>query len=104
LSRDKWIKSGKNISAKPIDNTVLSVVICNQMTEVQSLLEQLRERGWTNAAIADEIGVFISSVDKWKSGNRNASLSRLILLKQLLTKEPPKKRRYAPGSRVRGGA
>jgi transcriptional regulator with XRE-family HTH domain len=72
------------------------------MMEVQSLLANLRAKGWTNAAIADAIGVYVSSVDKWQAGERNTSQSHLILLRQLTKKKPPKKRRYASGSRVRG--
>ncbi len=100
----RYADKPKNIFTKPIDKTVPSVVLCTQMTGVQSLLANLRAKGWTNAAIADEIGVYVSSVDKWQSGERNTSQSHLILLNQLLRKKPPKKRRYTPGSRGRGGA
>ena len=75
------------------------MVLSNEMTEVQSVLANLRAKGWTNAAIADAIGVYVSSVDKWQAGERNTSQSHLILLRQLIKKKPPKKRRYAPSSR-----
>jgi hypothetical protein len=99
-----WVDLEKileNYVLKYIDNTSPSVVLCNQMLEVQSLLADLRVKKWTNSAIADAIGVYVSSVDKWKAGERNASQSHLILLRQLINKKPPKRRRYAPGSRVR---
>lgn len=92
----------ENYVLKYIDNASPSVIFWNQVTEAQSLLADLRERKWTNSAIADAIGVYVSSVDKWKAGERNASQSHLILLRQLINKKPPKRRRYAPGSRVRG--
>ena len=83
----------------PIDNTVLGMVKCYQMDDVQPILTELKSRGWTNASIADTIGVTVNAVEKWQSGDRNISQSRFILLTQLLKKKPPKKRRYAKGSR-----
>ena len=84
----------------PIDNTVLCMVKYNQMDDVRTLLATLKAKGWTNYAIADEIGVTPNAVEKWQSGDRNASQSRLILLNQLLNiKRIPKQRRYAKGSR-----
>ena len=75
------------------------MVICNQMDDVQTLLADLKAKGWTNAAIADEIGVTVNAVEKWQAGDRNISRSHLILLNQLIKKKPPKKRRYPKGSR-----
>lgn len=66
-------------------------------------LISLKNNGWTNAAIADAIGVTVNAVEKWQSGQRNITPSHLILLNQLVDKKPPKKRRYTPGSRVQGG-
>lgn len=83
-----------------IDNAVLSMVKCYQMDDVQSLLANLKAKGWANTAIADEIGVTVNAVEKWQSGDRNISQSRFILLTLLLKKKPPKKRRYAKGSRT----
>jgi len=70
------------------------------MDDVLTLLHDLKGKGWTNASIADEIGVTINAVEKWQSGDRNPSSSRLILLNQLTKRNRiPKKRRYAKGSR-----
>jgi len=94
--------SGKivdNLWLKPIDNTVLSMVDYYQMNGVQPLLADLKAKGWTNHSIADEIAVTVNAVEKWQAGDRNISQSRLILLTQLTNKKPPKKRRYAKGSR-----
>jgi uncharacterized protein YjcR len=92
-------KTKKNISPRRIDNTVPSMVCCGQMSDVKSILANLKAKGWTNVAIADEIGVKVNSVEKWQSGDRNITASHLKLLNQLTTKKPPKKRRYALGSR-----
>jgi transcriptional regulator with XRE-family HTH domain len=65
-----------------------------QMDDVQTLLANLKIKGWTNASIADEIGITVNAVEKWQSGDRNISKRSLILL-NLLTKRtriPPKKR------------
>jgi DNA-binding transcriptional regulator YiaG len=86
---------------KPIDNTVLSMVNYYQMDDVHTLLVDLKTKGWTNASIADAIGVTVNAVEKWQAGDRNSSQSHLILLNQLIKKKPPKKRRYARGSRPR---
>jgi transcriptional regulator with XRE-family HTH domain len=69
------------------------------MDDVQTLLADLKTKGWTNASIADEIAVTVNAVEKWQAGDRNISQSRLILLTQLFKKKPPKKRRYPKDSR-----
>ena len=85
-----------------IDKTILSMIECYIMDDVQSLLATLKTKGWTNASIADAIAVSNVSVEKWQYGERNISPSHLILLNQLLEVIPPKKRRYTPGSRKGG--
>ena len=79
------------------------MVYYNPMDDVQTLLANLKAKGWTKASIADEIGVKVNAVEKWQSGDRNPSQSRLILLNQLLKRKriPPKKR-YQQGSRNQG--
>jgi hypothetical protein len=86
-----------NFWLKPIDNAVPSMVYYCQMDDVQSLLADLKAKGWGNKSIADEIAVTVNSVEKWRAGDRNISRSHLILLNQLTKKNPPKKRRYAKG-------
>lgn len=92
-------KTFVNFWIKRIDNAVPSMVYCYQMDDVQPLLADLKAKGWTNHSIADEIAVTVNSVEKWQAGDRNISRSHLILLNQLTKKKPPKKRRYAKGSR-----
>jgi len=71
-------------------------------TEIQSIITQLTEKGWTLAAIADELGVTSDTVELWRAGKRNPTNAKGILLmldKVLKKKRIPKKRRYAHGSR-----
>jgi len=68
-----------------------------EMNEVQSRIAELEKKGWTLAAIARELKVSHSVVEKWKAGDRHARLEKLVLdaLAQLLIrKRIPKKRRY----------
>ena len=67
------------------------------MNDIQSRLAELQEKGWTLAALADELGVTINAVEKWKAGDRYPSNAKavLMLLDQLITrKRVPKQRRY----------
>ena len=67
------------------------------MNEVQTKIAELQKRGWTLAAIADELGVTVNAVEKWKAGDRNPSnlKSGLNLLEQLNKRRHiPKKKRY----------
>jgi transcriptional regulator with XRE-family HTH domain len=86
--------------ADSLDSMYL-VWYCVLMDDVQPLLASLKAKGWTNHSIADSIGVTPNAVEKWQSGDRNVSRSHVLLLNQLLDQTPPKKRRYAPGSRQR---
>lgn len=72
------------------------------MNEVQERIVQLQEKGWTLAALADELGVTVNAVEKWKAGNRSPSnlKSVLTLLGQLNKRRRiPKKKRYITDSR-----
>lgn len=72
------------------------------MNEVQAKLSELQAKKWTLAAIANEVGVSVNAVEKWKAGDRSPANSKatLMLLDGLLKrKQVPKKRRYVPGSR-----
>ncbi|MBL7209799.1 MAG: helix-turn-helix transcriptional regulator [Dehalococcoidia bacterium] len=72
------------------------------MSEVQDRITELQEKGWTLAALADELGVTVNAVQKWKAGDRNPSNDKavLVLLGQLAKrKRIPKKRRYTAASR-----
>ena len=67
------------------------------MTEVQAKLAELQEKGWTLAAIADELGVAHNTVEKWKAGDRAPRGQKMVMasLDNLLRwRSVPKKRRY----------
>jgi transcriptional regulator with XRE-family HTH domain len=69
-----------------------------QPNDVQARIAQLQEKGWTLAALADELGVTPNAVEKWKAGDRYPRLEKPVLdaLDQLLKrKRIPKKKRYA---------
>lgn len=72
-------------------------------SEIQLRIAQLTEKGWTLAAIADELGVTSDTVELWKAGRRNPTNAKAVLamLDRVLEKKRiPKQRRYAPGSRL----
>ncbi len=65
------------------------------MNEVQSRLAELQKKGWTLAALADELDLTVNAVEKWKAGVHSPNKATLILLDQLLKRRRiPKKRRY----------
>ena len=75
------------------------------MNDVQQKLAELQTKGWTLAALADETGNHLSSLEKWKAGSTYPHNAKgvLLMLDQLSErKRIPKQRRYAPGSRARG--
>ena len=66
------------------------------MAEIQTLLAQLQDKGWTVAAIADELGMARHSVAGWKAGNHRPANVRAveIVLEQLAKRRRvPKQRR-----------
>ena len=74
-----------------------AVWYCAPMNEVQQRLVDLRAKGWTWAAIADELEVTKNAVEKWNAGDRAPANRKSILehLGRLLQrKRVPKKRRY----------
>ena len=67
------------------------------MNDVQELLTELRSKGWTKAAISDEIGVEYDTVARWERGVRypnNVGGVKLQLSELLRRRRVPKKRRY----------
>ncbi len=72
------------------------------MNDVQRKIAALVERGWTQAAIADELGLTPNAVAKWKAGDRFPANAKMVLMGMdnlLKRKRVPKRRRYAKGSR-----
>jgi transcriptional regulator with XRE-family HTH domain len=77
------------------------MVIYLIMNEVQKRIAELQEKGWTLAALADELEVTPNAVEKWKAGDRNPSNVKavLVMLDQIgKRKRIPKKKRYATHS------
>ena len=71
---------------------------CAVMNEAQTCLASLRAKGWTWAAIADELGVTKNAVEKWNVGDRTPANRKSTLehLGRLLQRQRvPKKRRYS---------
>lgn len=71
-------------------------------SKIQSKIAQLVEKGWTLAAIADELDVTSDTVELWRAGKRNPTNVKGVLLmldKVLSKKRIPKQKRYAKGSR-----
>ncbi len=69
------------------------------MNDVQEALAALRAKGWTLAAIADELGMTRNAVDAWRSGTRfpsNAVVVKRELVRLSSRKRIPKQRRYGP--------
>src|SRR5688572_12798314 len=86
FSRDFW---------KLTDNAIRSIF--RGMTEIQDLIAELRAKGWTVAAISDELGVDYYTVYKWQKGihapSNTVAISRV--LRQLLQQRRiPKRKRY----------
>ena len=72
------------------------------MNAVQEKLAALQAKGWTLAAIADEVGVTYNAVVKWKAANRTPSNEKLLIehLNRLLQqRKVPPQRRYQKGTR-----
>jgi len=67
------------------------------MEDIQIKINELQEKGWTLAALADELGVTVNAVEKWKAGDRyprNAKAVLIVLELLAERKQIPKKRRY----------
>ena len=67
------------------------------MKDVQTKIARLQKKGWTLAAIADEVGVTVNAVEKWKAGDHHPANSKAVLNlldKMGERKRIPKKRRY----------
>ena len=77
------------------------------MYDVQEKLLELKDRGWTMVAIADELDVSHMTVFRWQKGMRKAENSRSVLhmLDTLLKrKRIPKRRRRGTGSSLRNAS
>ena len=74
------------------------------MNDIQERITQLQAKGWTLAAIADDVGVHWFTAQRWANGEQypNTPKPVLMVLDGLIRrKRIPKRRRYKPGSRTR---
>ena len=67
------------------------------MNDIQDLIRQLRDRGWTISAISKEISVAGNTVDRWCHGSRYPANTACVKvsLSQLLRRQVPKRQRVA---------
>jgi transcriptional regulator with XRE-family HTH domain len=75
------------------------------MNDMQTKIAELQSKGWTLAAIADEVGVTVNAVEKWKAGDRYPANSKAVLNllgKLAQKKRVPKQRRYTDHRIQRG--
>ena len=88
-------------------NTPQRSICITAMNDVQNKLLDLKDRGWTMAAIADELEVSHMSVFRWQKGMRNADNSRSVLhmLDTLMKrKRIPKQRRRGSSSSLKNAS
>ena len=69
------------------------------MNDVQKAVAELEAKGWTQAALADELGVTVNAVQKWKAGDTYPRMAKaaLTVMGGLKDKHPPPGRRYPQG-------
>ncbi len=76
-----------------------SGAIIRRMTDISERITELRAKGWTVAAIADELQVNYYTVVRWQNQSRlptNSAGVRMILERLIRRKRIPKRRRYGP--------
>ena len=69
------------------------------MNGVQEKIEHFLASGWTQQALADEMGMSWNGLRYWRTGERYPHNAKavLALFESLADKKPPKKRRYPMG-------
>ena len=76
----------------------IAIVYYNEsMNDVQQKITELESKGWTLAALADELGNHWTSLSKWKAGDRSPANARSVLRSMdslLKRKRIPKRKRY----------
>ena len=78
------------------------------MNDVQVVLGELQEKGWTLAAIAEELGVAANTVVRWHLDDRypaNSTAVKVILGQLKRRRRIPKRKRYTkipPAPKSRG--
>jgi hypothetical protein len=68
-----------------------------EVVRVREAIAVLKGRGWTTAALADELSVHWDAVWAWETGRRAPANPRLVLIaleRLLRRKRIPKRKRY----------
>lgn len=64
-------------------------------TKARKLIEKLREKGWTIAAVAREVGVSPNTAHRWRRGERHPENTHAVeLVLQSLLEHPVPTRKY----------
>jgi hypothetical protein len=73
------------------------------MNELQEKIEHLLGSGWSQQALADEMGMSWNGLRYWRVGERYPHNAKavLALLDSLADKKPPPRRRYPEGHYMR---
>ena len=75
----------------------ITLIYNGGMDDVRRTVTELIDRGWTLAALADELGVTAQTVMRWKAGsNYPANARPVVMALEGLTKRRsiPKRKRY----------
>ena len=83
--------SGPKLTTKVID------IIMGGLNDTQRIIGQLRAKGWTFAALADELEVHRETVVSWAAGRHLPANTKVVILalENLLRRQRvPKRRRY----------
>ena len=66
------------------------------MDNAAEVLGMLQRRGWTYAAIADDLGVHVKTVSRWAAGGHTPRNEAAVVdkLSRLLLTRPPRDRRH----------
>ena len=51
-----------------------------EVPTISALLEQLRAKRWSDAAIGEELGVSVPTVFRWRKGERTPDIDKLVRL------------------------
>ena len=75
------------------------------MNDVQIKLLELKDKGWTMRAIADELAVSHMTVYRWQKGNAENARSVVYMLDTLIKrKRIPKRKRRGSNSSLRNSS